>query len=77
LNAVERLTHYCFKIPQEDQSGKEVAMDWPTNGIIDINNLDLSYSSKPNQLVIKNPPFVSKKEKMLPLLVELVVESLP
>jgi ABC-type multidrug transport system fused ATPase/permease subunit len=65
MNAVERLSHYGFKIPQEDQDGKEVSLEWPTSGTVVIKELDLAYSSKPNQLVIKSLSLsIQKGEKV-------------
>ncbi|KAJ3269824.1 hypothetical protein HDV01_000872, partial [Terramyces sp. JEL0728] len=55
MNAVERLTHYSQNLPEE----KAALLDsdpvhWPTEGKVEIKNLELRYPTRPDYPVVKN-----------------------
>ncbi|KAI8896818.1 P-loop containing nucleoside triphosphate hydrolase protein [Globomyces pollinis-pini] len=57
MNSVERLDYYGTKLPVEAplECESDPAEDvWPTEGAIEIKNLELAYPSRPDYSVIKN-----------------------
>ncbi|KAJ2991332.1 ATP-binding cassette sub- C member 8, partial [Globomyces sp. JEL0801] len=56
FNSIERLLHYTLDLPKEPPVllPTDPKESWPTNGTVQIENLSISYPSKPDHLVIKN-----------------------
>ncbi|KAJ3254588.1 Multidrug resistance-associated protein 1 [Boothiomyces macroporosus] len=57
MNSLERIVEYSFEIDQEAADSTpddEKITVWPSNGSVEIKNLDIAYHSKPEVNVIKN-----------------------
>jgi ABC-type multidrug transport system fused ATPase/permease subunit len=68
FNAIERLSVYCDQLPQEPPElipGDPEVNQWPLKGKIDLQNVCLSYPSRPDVLILKNLSFsVNPGEKV-------------
>jgi ABC-type multidrug transport system fused ATPase/permease subunit len=57
FNSVERLHYYCTALPKEAEYTRETdpkLEEWPTKGEIQFKDIQLSYPSNPDKLVLKN-----------------------
>jgi ABC-type multidrug transport system fused ATPase/permease subunit len=58
MNSIERLAHYGFNlVPEVNESDfpSESSVDfWPSKGLVQLNNVEISYPSRPDHSVIKN-----------------------
>ncbi|KAI8896540.1 P-loop containing nucleoside triphosphate hydrolase protein [Globomyces pollinis-pini] len=63
FNSIERLSVYCDQLPKEAAEFNEKdpnSESWPSNGEIQMENVSMSYPSRPDVLVLKNLSFSVK-----------------
>jgi ABC-type multidrug transport system fused ATPase/permease subunit len=63
FNSIERLSYYCDQLPQEPpellpEDPKE--SEWPLHGVMDFQNVTLSYPTRPDVLILKDLSFSVK-----------------
>jgi ATP-binding cassette subfamily C (CFTR/MRP) protein 1 len=57
FNSIERLLFYCEKLPSESAASfpsDPASEKWPTQGSVELKNVDIAYPSRPDHLVIKD-----------------------
>jgi ABC-type multidrug transport system fused ATPase/permease subunit len=59
FNSIERLSVYCDELPQESDEVKDIdpKEQWPQTGAISFENVNLSYPSRPDVLILKDLSF--------------------